>query len=150
MYCKRIVICDLYHTMSLVKGAENANGEFRNEGGKVQVVQNIVDLLIMDYTSDANWNLITSNPPALHKAISSNPQDFLSRKTETKQVKAVPFEVLNSNIQHQLLTAGSYWCVCKSELIAVWSSLDEGSVPHNGEAWWWKCCHQSLCLWDSG
>lgn len=85
--------------MFLVKGAERANSEFRNEGGKVQVVQNIVDLLIMEYISDANWNLITSNPPASHKAMSSNPQDFLSRKTETKQVKAVPFEVLNSNIQ---------------------------------------------------
>lgn len=44
---------------------------------------------------------MTSNPPAIHKPVSSDPQDFLSIKKETKPAKVhvLPFEVLNSNVQ---------------------------------------------------
>ena len=72
-----------------------------NQSRSLPEVQNVVELLIAEYISDVNWNLVTSNPPVLHvpKPVSSNPKDFLSVKKETKPAKALPFEVLNNNIQ---------------------------------------------------
>lgn len=88
------------HGHNFLVGTENTHSTVGTGSGKVQEVQNTVELLITEYISDANWNLVTSNPPVLHKPISpSDPQDFLSGRKETKQVKSLPFEVLNSNIQ---------------------------------------------------
>ena len=83
-------------------GNEEATSEADIEGRnllEVLEVQDIVEILITEYISDVNWNLVTSNPPLLHKPTSSDPQDFLSGKKDAKPIKTLPFEVLNRNIQ---------------------------------------------------
>ena len=91
------VQCD--HSCCLSTGDKNPHNAVGKESGKLQEIQNVIELLITEYISDANWNLVTSNPPVLYKPMSTDPKDFLSGRKETKQVKALPFEVLNSNIQ---------------------------------------------------
>ena len=82
-------------------GAEKTEGIVENQITSLEEVQKVVELLIADYISDVNWNLVTSNPAVLHvhKPVSSNPKDFLSFKKETKSSKVLPFEVLNNNVQ---------------------------------------------------
>lgn len=88
------------------------------EGRSPLEVQDIVEILITEYISDVNWNLVTSNPPLLHKPTSSDPQDFLSGKKDIKPIKTLPFEVLNSNIQLNCLmleAIGAFSKVCGSQ-----------------------------------
>ena len=86
--------------MSL-SGTEKTEGIVENQSRSLSEVQNVVELLITEYISDVNWNLVTSNRPVLHipKPVSSDPKDFLSVKKETKSAKDLPFEVLNNNVQ---------------------------------------------------
>ena len=97
---------------------EDATSEADIEGRNPLEVQDIVEILITEYISDVNWNLVTSNPPLLHKPTSSDPQDFLSGKKDTKPIKTLPFEVLNSNIQLNCLmleAIGVFSKVCGSQ-----------------------------------
>lgn len=88
-----------FHCILILAGAENANSSVEQHSVKLQEVENTIELLITEYISEPYWNLITSNTPLLHKPMLSEPQDFLSGRKETKQVKALSFEVLNSNVQ---------------------------------------------------
>ena len=99
-------------------GNEDATSEADIEGRNPLEVQDMVEILITEYISDVNWNLVTSNPPLLHKPTSSDPQDFLSGKKNTKPIKTLPFEVLNSNIQLNCLmleAIGVFSKVCGSQ-----------------------------------
>lgn len=82
-------------------GTENSTNLVEKQSRNHQGIQTTVELLITEFISDANWNLVTSNPPVMHsrKPVSSNPQDFLTVKKETKPQKVQPFKVLNSNVQ---------------------------------------------------
>lgn len=83
-------------------GTENTEGVVENQSRNLPEAQNVVELLITEYISDVNWNLVTSNSPVLYvpKPVSSNPKDFISFKKEsTKPAKVLPFEVLNNNVQ---------------------------------------------------
>lgn len=82
-------------------GTENGDSIIDSQSRNLPEVQNIIELLITEYISDAYWNLVTSNPLVLHvpKPVSPDPKEFLSVKKECKLAKGLPFEVLNSNIQ---------------------------------------------------
>ena len=66
------------------------------EGRSPLEVQDIVEILITEYISDVNWNLVTSNPPLLHKPTSSDPQDFLSGKKDIKPIKTAKNQIFKS------------------------------------------------------
>ena len=89
------------YILHVFSGTEKTEVIVENQSRRLPEVQNIVELLIAEYISDINWNLVTSNPPVLHvpKPLSSNPKDFLSFKKETKPTKVLPFEVLTNNVQ---------------------------------------------------
>ncbi|XP_068709692.1 TELO2-interacting protein 1 homolog [Montipora foliosa] len=103
---------------NVLKGFGNADSAVGKDSEKLREVHNAVELLIREYISDANWNLVTSNPPMLHKNLSSDPHDLLLGKKETKKLKTLPFEVLNSNVQLTCLlleAIGLFSKVCSSQ-----------------------------------
>lgn len=73
----------------------------KNHSKNCKEVHDTVELLITEYISDINWNLVTSNPQVMpsRKPVAADPHDFFTVRKETKLRKALPFEVLNSNVQ---------------------------------------------------